>query len=131
MGKFIKIVLVIYVIYYAVMIIFDLFIKKNRNGNAVEEGVQFDIEGFQTEDVEMTEDEMRVEQELEKRKNTFEDEDDEEPEPITQEGIEMEVEGQGFTVDEFSKMLSEAHHESGDFMNRLDALSIATTNKSI
>ena len=131
MGKFIKIVLVIYVIYYAVMIIFDLFIKKNRNGNAVEEGVQFDIEGFQTEDVEMTEDEKRIEQELEKRKNTFEDEDDEEPEPITQEGIEMEVEGQGFTVDEFSKMLSEAHHESGDFMNRLDALSIATTNKSI
>lgn len=133
MGKFIKIVLIIYVIYYAAMIIFDLFIKKSSGRKKSEEDLDLEIEGFQTENVEMTEEELAIEKGLEKEKNTFEDEEDdsEEPEPIEEDGVKMDVEGQGFTMDDFSKVMSEVHHESGEFMNLIDTLSTEKASNSI
>lgn len=131
MGKFIKIVLIIYVIYYAVMIIFDLFIKKSIGKNKENDGINLQIEGFETKNVDMTEEELAIEKKLEQDKileeETGDNEDDEEPEesePVKQEGIEMELESQGFTIDQFSKVLSpkakdERAKEAADFLERI------------
>lgn len=130
MGKFIKIVLIIYVIYYAVMIIFDLFIKKSNRKKDSDDGIQLDIEGFHTEDVDMTDEEIAIEKKLEEEKKSFDDDDDdyEEPEPVKQDGIEMEVESQGFTTDEFKKLLGETHDEGNSFISRLNTQSTEQTN---
>lgn len=136
MGNFIKLVIILYVIYYGVMVIFDMFIKKSVAVKGADDGMDFDIEGFQTQEVAMTDEELAIEEKLKKQENTFEDEaedDEEEPEPVTQdqqgEGVQFgQIEDQGFTVDEFNALLQESHHDTMDFMSRLDAKAEQSNN---
>lgn len=125
MGKFIKIVLIIYVIYYAAMIIFDLFIKKSIGTKKNDDEMNLQIEGFQTQNVEMTEEELAIEERLQQEEKRFEDEedeDDEEPEPVNEDSVEMEVDGQGFTMDKFSEVMEAVHHESENFMTLINTI---------
>lgn len=136
MGKFIKIVIILYVIYYVVMVLFDLFVKKSVAVKGDGDGMDFDIEGFQTEEVGMTEEELAIEEKLKKQETTFDDEaddDEEEPEAVTQdqqsEGVQFgQIEDQGFTVDEFNALLQESQHDGMDFMSRLDAKAEQSNN---
>lgn len=139
MGKFIKIVVIIYIIYYALMFLFDLFIKKSKGAKTKDDGMVLNIEGFQTEEVTMTDEELAIEKKLQHDKDSFDDEEEdggEEPEPVSyedqSEGIEIgEIETQGFTVDELAVMMAEVHNESSDFMSRLDARSVEISNNPI
>lgn len=115
------------------MIVFDLFLKKS-NGSKKDEETNFVVEGFETQDVEMTDQDLEIERKIEGNKNnTLEEENDEEeePEPVKPEGIEFEIQGQGFTTDELAAMLHESHQESGGFMDRLNARSIEQSNNQI
>lgn len=123
MSKFVRIVLFIYIIYYIVMIVFDLFIKKSIGDKKTESATKLEIEGFQTEDVEITEEDIEIEEKLrEKENDQFEDEED--PEPVNQQEIQFEVEGQGFTLDEFAQVMTQVHNEGISFMDRIENQSI-------
>lgn len=137
MGKFITIVLVIYVVYYLLMILFDLFIKKNNTKRGGDDGETFDVDGFQTQDVGMTEEELAIEEKLQKDEAVFDDEDDQDdtggvPQDEQEESILFgQVETQGFTIDEMNQLFQESKRDGVGFMERLDAVSAERSSNSL
>ena len=135
MSKFIKIVLILYVFYYTIMVLFDLFIKKGTNNQKEDDGEKFQIEDFKTEDVLMTDEELVIEKNLEKQKEAanIPDEENEdnnsdgdeqfrnkeikqlEKELAQEEGVQTgPIECQGMTIDEMKALVAS---EGNDFMN--------------
>ena len=135
MSKFIKIVLILYVIYYTIMVLFDLFIKKNTNSQKEDDGEKFLIEEFKTENVQITDEERAIEENLEKQKKLANIPDEEgedenqdndeqfqdkeitqlEKELAQEEGVQTgPIECQGMTIDEMKALVAS---EGNDFMN--------------
>lgn len=136
MGKFITIVVIIYVVYYLLMILFDLFVKKTNTTDG-DEGEAFDIEGFQTQEVGMTEEEIAIEEKLHKQDEmAFEDEEEEDAGGIPQDEQEQsimfgQVETQGFTIDQMNQLLQESKEDGVGFMERLDAVSAERSSNTL
>ena len=139
MKKFIIIVTVVYLLYYGAMITFDLFIKKAPVGSASDDGEVFGLDGFTTQEVGMTEEEIRIEAKLQRDKDRLDMLPEEEAEEASggqerleeqitdanselgKEVIQMgEVEDQGFTMDDFAKMMKQAQANSSDVMAQIE-----------
>lgn len=138
MGKFITIVLILYVVYYVLMILFDLFIKKAPLSKEQNDGENFQIEDFPTEDVSLTDEEIAIEEELAQKREQMNKPDEENDESgdgeisegelrdlhqelNREEGVQYgEVESQGINIDQLKEL---AEKVAKNTMNELDSYS--------